>query len=204
MALPDFPDFNVTGAVHHYIRVLGGRIKYLGTAEVTPKVHFDVKWRDAFNDMAGKELPAQRTKQGRMGVIGVLLNRYSKDTWGDILLAGEAAGTQIDYGQEGRFSRGSLAFGNESFELWQVFENSTSPDFRQENMELGYYWPQVLVGGEDRDTLGTEVEKLLLVFEAYPYFIPQANSNVVTGTERSWLLFSMDDSDFPAEVLVPQ
>lgn len=204
MALPDFPDFNVTGAVHHYVRVLGGRIRYLGTAEVTPKVHFDVKWRDAFNDMFGKELPGQRTKQGRMAVIGVLLSRYSKGAWGDILLAGETAGTQIDYGQESRFSRGALAFGNESFELWQVFENATSAAFRQTGMELGYYWPQVLVGGEDRDTLGTEVEKLLLVLEAYPKFLPQSNPQAVQGNERSHLLFSFNDADFPAEVLVPQ
>lgn len=212
-AVPTFPDFNVTGAVHHWVRMPNqGIVKYLGTAEVTPKVHEDIKWRDVFNDMGGKEIPVQRTKQGRIGVIGVLLNRYSKFTWGDILMAGSdtvaAPGTptaaQVNYGQEGRFSRGSLAFGVSSFELWQVFDNATSPVWRQAGMELGYYWPQVLVANQDRDTLGTEVEKLLLVFEAYPQFVPQANAGSVQGYERSWKLYSVDDADFPNDVLVPQ
>lgn len=205
MAIPSFPDFQVTGAVHHYIRTPDdGNILYLGTAEVTPKVAHKPFYKDVMNDIAGKSLPAQKTHDGEMAVIGVLLTRYSKAGYGELTDVGIAAGIQVTSGRESRFARGALAFGTQTFELWQVFENATDAAFRQVDMELGYFWPQVLLASHDRDTLGTEAEKLMLVFEAYPQRQPYASASQVGPTGGQWLLYRFDDAAFPTDVLVPQ
>lgn len=202
MAVPSFPEFHVTGPVHHYVRVPNiSSIFYLGTAEVTPKVEHRPFYSDTFNDIGGTQVPMQRTEQGEMGVMGVLLNRFSKDAYDKITQVGASV---VGRGHRGRFSRGALVFGLGSFELWQVFENATNPAFRSTGLEMGYYWPQVDLGPHTRDRLGSDTEKLLVVFEAYPYWIPQNSPSTVSGTERSWQLYDMNDSSFPAAVRVPQ
>jgi hypothetical protein len=206
MAAPSFPAFHVTGAVHHYIRYPDtGPIYYLGTAEVTPKVEHRVFRSDAFNDIGGSAVPMQRTEQGEMAVVGTLMNRFSKTAYDVLMKLGSSGGAA---GFRNRFSRGSLVFGPGSFELWQVFENATpaanAAGYRVDGLELGYYWPQVDLTGHTRDKLGTDVEHLLLVMECFPYWIPQASYNNVSGYERSWELYSRDDTAFPADVMIPQ
>lgn len=210
MAVPSFPDYNVTGAVHHYIQTPeSSSIIYLGTAEVTPKVTHKPFFKDVMNDLAGKSIPAQKTHDGEIGVIGVLLNRYSKLAYGALVDLGAARGIKAlasGGGIETRFARGALVFGYETFKLWQVFQNATDTTgtFRQIGMEFGYYWPQVVLAQHDRDTLGTEVEKLMLVMEAYPQFQPYASNTSVGPTGGQWWLYRADDDAFPTDVRVPQ
>lgn len=206
MAVPSFPLFSVTGAVHHYVRVPGNTsIYYLGTAEVTPRVEHKLFYADSINSIGGNAVPMQRTEQGETATLGLLLNRYSKSAYDALLKVGASGG---EAGLRNRFSRGSLAFGPGSFEVWQVFENATpaaqAAGYRSVGLELGYYWPQVNLADHNRDMLGTDVEKLLLVLECFPYWVPQASYNSVTGFERSWQLYSKGDAAFPADVLVPQ
>lgn len=202
MAAASFPSFHVTGPVHHYVRSPVDReIYYLGTAEVTPKVEHRPFYSDTFNDIGGTMVPMQRTEQGEMAIIGTLVNRYSKTAY-DVLT--RTGADVVARGERGRYSRGSFVFGPGSFELWLVFDNALVPEFRTPNLEYGYYYPQVDLGPHTRDRLGTDTEKLLLVFEAYPYWVPQQSLNSVQPGERAWQLYSMDPGAFPQAVLVPQ
>lgn len=202
MAVASYPEFHVTGPVHHYIKVPGESYYwYLGTAEVTPKVDHHPFYEETFNSIGGSKVPMQRTEQGEMAVIGVLLNRFSKSAYDKMLTVGASV---VGRGHRGRFSRGSLVFGLGSFEMWQLFENSTNAAFRSTDMEMGYYWPQVTLADHTRDRLGTDTEKLLIVCEAYPYWVPQSNYNTVASGERTWQLYSTADAAFPNDVRVPQ
>lgn len=201
MAAASYPEFHVTGAVHHYIRVPGNsNIYYLGTAEVTPKIQLKQFWGEVFNSIGGNQVPMQRTEQGEMATVGVMFNRFSK-------LAVDALqkmGPSIRAGWRNRYSRGHLAFGNTSFELWQVYENSLDPGYASTGLEPGRYWPLVVRAEDNSDSLTTDAEKLLLVWDAIPLWIPQTSPSQVSGYERSWKLYSTDASDFPAAVKVPQ
>lgn len=206
MAALALPDFHVTGPVHQFVRTpgTGGAALYLGTSEVTPKVDVKPMVGDVFNDIGGRAIPMQKTDQGEMAVVGTLLNRYSQGTMNTIL----ARGAKIKKGQRTRGSKGSLLFGVADFELWLVFENAMpfapGAGNRVNGLELGYYFPRAIIGGQTDDALGTDVRKALMVFECYEYMLPQASATAVQGNERSWLLYSTVDADFPADVRVPQ
>lgn len=194
MAIASLPEFHVTGAIHHFIRTPQlEQIMYLGTAEVTPNIEHRIMRADVFNDIGGTGVPMQRTNQGQMAVIGTLLNRFSK---GAIVALKNLSAQPVAAGQEGRFSRGALVFGPSTFELWLLYEFSTNPTFRSDGLELGRYYPQVDVTGINSPRLGTDVEKCLLVMEAYPYWIPQTSTNTVAGTERGWMLYDQSDLGF--------
>lgn len=185
------PSFHVTGPVHHFVAFAGdAQATYLGTAEVTPKVEHRIMQADTFNDLGGSMVPMQRTEQGEMAVIGTLLNRYNKDA---MYLLQELSVQPVVAGERGPFSRGGLVFGPSSFELWLLFTNATNAAFRTPGLEMGYYFPQVCLTGMTRDRLGTDTEKLLLVCEAYPYWVP---SGTYAG---DWQLYANDD----ASVLAP-
>lgn len=203
MAVISLPAFHVTGPVHHFIRTPQEEpdIWFLGTAEVTPKVEHRVMQADTFNDIGGSMVPMQRTAQGEMAVIGTLLNRFSK---GAVDLLNNLSAQPLAAGFEGRFSRGPLVFGVSSFELWLLFDFATNPAFRSPGLEMGYYFPQCVVGGKTRDRLGTDTEKFLLVAEAYPFWVPQASANSISGFERAWQLYANDDASFDLTQLVPQ
>lgn len=207
MAQPSFPAYNVTGAVHHYIRTPAteGLIYYLGTCEVQPDIQIWELSANAMNDEAGRILPGQKTDQGQKADLALQMSRFSQKAY-DILMTprGINNGLTVDLGHQGRFSRGSLIFGVKTIELWQVFENATNVAFRGPNMPLGYYWPQVEVLNHAPVKLGTQETHLLIVAEAQPWKIPQANSQAVSGNERSWVLYQVDDAAFPADVLIPQ
>lgn len=202
MASLSLPAYHVTGAVHHFLRspASPSNIYYLGTAETTPRVELRPAYRDIMNDIAGRTLPGQRTFDGEAAMIGTVLTRFSKEAYAWIL----QAGVTIAPGFEGRYSRGSLVFGVKTFELWLVFENYWNPLYRTPNQTPGYYFPQCMLAAHTRDTLGTEGEKLLLAIDAQPYWLPQQSINAVQGNERSWLLHSTAEADFPVGVQVPQ
>lgn len=217
MAQNSFPDVHVTGAVHHYVRVDGwangysnGDIWYLGTTEVTPQVQRRKYGQDVFNDIAGKTLPFQRTRDGEDANIAVLLTRFSRIAWDAILRAGTGATGERhplggEAGRETRWSRGGVIFGKETFELWQVYEFALpgSPN-RTVGLERGWYWPQVELINHDTVAAGTQAEKLLLVMQARPYWVVQASSQSIADGEREWSLYENSDASFPAEVLIPQ
>lgn len=201
MALPAFPAFHVTGAVHHYINWPGSGVSplYLGTCESTPQVKSPFTSKPVMNDITGPTLPAQKLETGQMAIIASALNRFSKTTWAAMLLR---AGPP----RRGRFDRGLLKYGRSTFQLWQVFENATDASVRSlyPGLEMGFYWPQVELVDQNFVRLGNQDQLLVLTLEAQPYFVPQANATVVAPGEREFFLMSLSDGDFPAEVRVPQ
>lgn len=207
-----FPAFNLTGAVHHYVRVPNDatNIYYLGACEVQPDVRILELSLEAKSDVTGRLLPGQKTDQGQKAAIGLQLSYYSELAYVRLQTMRLTAGTfasntlQVAAGWEGRFARGSLIFGSKTFELWQVFERQTDANYRNANMPLGWYWPQVELILHAPVTLGNQEKQLLLVCEALPAFLPQASYNAVAGNERSKKLYGTADADFPAEVLIPQ
>lgn len=209
MAVPTFPDYWVTGAIHHYVRVRGGNIMYLGTAEVTPQLQVRQYSQIVHNDEAGKTLPGQKTYDGQAASIAVTFSRWSRKAWEDILLCGLQAGVDFDFGAETRWSRGGLMFGTRDYELWQVFEHATRVPLATRQLlglELGRYWPQVTTEASDFPKEGTQAQCPLFVWDAQPRRVPQASFSSVNEAinERGWLLFRLDDAAFPAETLVPQ
>ncbi len=208
MAAQSFPDVHVTGPVHHYVRVAGSTdtIFYLGTCEVTPQMQRRLYKSDVKNDIAGNQLPFQRTFDGEAATVSTLLNRFSKDAWTEILLAGFASGNTPLVGSESRWSRGHLVYGQSTFELWQVYDNFLNPFGASANLEIGWYWPQVELLEHNTLAAGTRDEKLLLVFDCTPYWIPQTNYYTINANanERGWILYSNAQADFPADVRVPQ
>jgi len=206
MATASFPDYRTTGAVHHFVKTPGDPTNtyYLGTCEVQPVVQFYKMRAPVKNDLAGDALPAQKTHQGEMATLGLQFTRWSLDAYDTILnCRGTGNGLNILAGWEGRFSRGSLVFGSDTFQLWQVFDNALNAVFRGD-LPLGWYWPQVEIVQHAPVKLGTREYQLLLMLEANPKYVPQASMNQIQANERSWFLYSTQDADFPAAVQVPQ
>ena len=204
MALQSFPEFRVTGPVHHFIGgplPAGGtnNIYYLGTCEVQPSVRWQQMTVPYMNDTHGRSLPAQMKDDGEMGSISVLLNRFSQRALDFLGVMGGTAGTQ------GRFSRGQPIFGRKTFRLWQLFENYLDPATRAlyPDMDIGWYWPQVR-WLDMQDAPGNSDQKKLCAWDALPYFTPQASYSTVAAGEREFELYSTDPADFPAAVQVPQ
>lgn len=192
MANLSLPAIWVTGPVHHYIRY-SGQLYYLGTAEVTPLVDHRIMRNDVFNDIGGTGVPMQRTHQGEMVVVGSMLNRFSKIGLGVLDNLGPTLGSA---GTENRFSRGGLVFGPRSFELWLKYDNYDDAGWRAAGLEPGIYFPQVDLTGKTRQRLGTDAEKELLTFECFPYWIPQASINSVSGNERGWQTYGNTEFTF--------
>lgn len=195
MAAPSFPDVTVSGAVHHYVKTYYGTTWYLGTAEVTPQVQV-AKYRQlVHNDIAGKTLPIQKTYDGEAAQVSVLLTRFSELAYDAILNSGFAAGLTPVAGSESRWSRGALSYGQEDFQLWQVFENFFNPV--PQGVEIGRYWPRVTLESHDYVALGTQAKKLMLVFDCQPLWLPY--------TTRGWMLYDwQDNANFPNDVRTPQ
>lgn len=139
----------------------------------------------------------------------------------------------IPTGQESRWSRGQYAFGNRDFELWQVFEYALFKHTITPGLEIGWYWPQVLLNEATVVEAGTQAEKQLVVVEAHPLYIDphfaRASSlSTSLGTspgyhppnmfpqfefdpppspkqsERGWVLYSQDRRYFPPSLRIPQ
>ena len=206
MAVPSFPSVNVTGPVHHYVRTLNStNIYYLGTAEVTPQMRRRTYKTDVKNDIAANQLPFQRTYDGEAATLGVLLTRYAKLTEAAIdLRTNPLTLLQSARGRDSRWSRGSLIYGQWTFELWQVFENFSNPVVATPGLEIGWYWPQVELLDHDQEESGTRAQKLQYVFDCTPKWTGQLSATVVAPGEREWLLYSTDPLLFPTDVQVPQ
>lgn len=223
MAEPSFPDIQVTGPVHNYVRAMfadendttgiDSRIFYLGTCEVTPQMQRRKFKSPVKNEIAGPTLDFQRTYDGEAARVTLMLTRFSNLAWGSILLAGRARGLlgpsgSAQAGREGRWSRGAPVFGQMTFELWQVYENSPflNPLTRFPTLEIGWYWPQVEIESHDTVKAGPQGQALLLTLDCQPWWIPQASSSTVNNAanERGWILYTNDPDDFPQDVLVPQ
>jgi hypothetical protein len=207
MALPSFPSINVSGVVHHYVRItsVGGsqEIYALGQAEVTPQMTRLKHKQRVMNDIAGKTLPFQKTYDGEDARVSVLLSRFSNLAWGALLEQDESLGGLIPIaGQESRWARGSLVYGQTSFELWQVYDNFFAPAGVDvgENLEIGWYWPQVEIVEHDTIAAGTQAEKLMLVFECTAYWIDYEDTSGDYGPPGGWLLYSNNPAFFPAAV----
>lgn len=205
------PKFHVTGAVHHYVRTPttpSGDIYYLGTCEVQPDIRIWELSAEVKNDTHGVILPAQKTDQGKKADIGLQLTRFSRTAYTAIRTprgsnVDGSNGLAVSAGWDGRFARGSLVFGSKTFELWQVFERSTSVTYR-DSMPYGFYWPQVELIQHAPVKLGNQEEMLLLVLEAQPAFAPQSAYNTVGTFGRTHKLYDQADGAFPAAVLIPQ
>lgn len=110
-------------------------------------------------------------------------------------------------GSETRWSRGSAAFGNRDFKLWQVFDFAGWPRSQSAGLEFGRYWPQVTIDRHSILAAGTQGKKVLFVFDCQPKFIPSASpfgAPGPTGNERGHMLFSIETANFPSSVFVPQ
>lgn len=203
MATPSFPSFKVTGPVHHFItgpaNAAGNVTYYLGTAEVQPVVNWQPQMLPFHNDAWSRSIPAQYKDDGEMATVAVTLNYFS--------------GRALDYlgalsgsaGRQGRFSRGLPIFGRKSFQLWQLFENYLDPTARAQypDLVIGYYWPQVRWMGLE-DAPGNQDQKKHCSWECTALRTPQASTSAVVAGEREFLLYSTNESDFPASVRVPQ
>lgn len=199
MAAPAFPSFQVTGCVHHYIGYDGLSPQYLGTAEATPQVRKVKTSKPVMNDITGPVLPAQKVNTGEMAVIATPFSRWSRQTVNYLLL-------RSGLPRQGRFSRGILKYGINTFQLWMVFENALNTVVRSlyPGLELGFYFPQVELIEENLPRMGNTDQLWVPTFEAQPYFTPQANPTLVASGEREFWLYAQDDASFPADVLVPQ
>ncbi len=206
MAVPSMPEVHVTGPVHHYIQRLGGEIWYLGTAEVTPQMQVRRYRQNVMNDNAGKTLAYQKTWDGEAAVVSVLLTNFSKYAEAEMQFSGLEAGVQLGSGEESRWARGSLVYGQSTFTLWQVYDNYFNPNGSSTGLEIGWYWPQVELLQRDTVKAGTQGEGLLCVFDCTPQRIPQASPSAVDASrnERGWVLFSHNPPLFPDAVRVPQ
>jgi hypothetical protein len=207
-AVPSFPDVHVTGPVQTFIRATtsyNDGIFFLGTCEVTPQMQRRKYKANVPNEIAGSgSLPFQKTYDGEAATLALALSRFSKTAWGTLLEAGAADGFIPVAGSEGRWARGTPVYGEMTFEVWQVFENFFNPAGATENLEIGWYWPQVELVNHDTVKAGAQNEVLMLVLDCTPYWIPQADPTRVTGDERTWFLYSNDPDDFPDDVTVPQ
>jgi hypothetical protein len=210
-AANSFPEVHVTGVVHHWVRAnLSGSQSafYLGTAEVTPQMQIRKYKTNVMNDIAGRTLPFQKTYDGEAAVVSTLLTRWSKYAYDAILNQGKSLGLVHAWGagSETRWSRGALVYGQLTFEMWQVFDNSLNTTIATPGLELGYYWPQVEILDHDTVSAGTGPNKLQLVLDCTPYWIRQASHGAVieSANERGFLLYSNHAEDFPLEVLTPQ
>ncbi len=217
MAIPSFPAIHVTGPVHTYCQTLNegaNDIIYLGTAKVTPQLQLRRYTNKTMNDRAGRTLPLQKHKDGEAATVAMLLTYFSKDGQAAILRSGVAAGLQVVEGQETRWSRGAAVYGQDTFKMWNIFENFDNPNGNSPGLEIGYFWPQVELLQHDDIELGAQGQGLLLVFDCTPYLIPQASNSQITGNERGWYLYSGDSNAlfpgnpqgkaFPDAVRVPQ
>lgn len=112
-----------------------------------------------------------------------------------------------EVGAETRWSRGSLAFGNRDFRLWQVFDFAGWGRVASKGLENGRYWPQVTLERHGIISAGTQGKRMLLVFDCQPQFNSEGTPGGIPapGTnERGWVLWRLDPAAFPSSVLVPQ
>lgn len=208
MAVPSFPSVNVTGPVHTYLQAAGSTdIWLLGQCEVTPQIQTRVYKGDVKNTIASSTLPFQRTSQGEAATVSCLLTRFSQLAY-QVMLESDSTGANLIpvQGQETRWNRGSLIFGQKSFQVWQVFDSFFAPPGVDvgENLPIGYYWPQVEVLDHDIVAAGTLDEKLMIVFDATPLWIPYGASTTWAAGSGGWVLYTQDPAAFPTEVQVPQ
>lgn len=205
MAAVSFPDIHTTGTIFHFVQPYSGGIYFLGTAEITPQVQMRRYVQNVMNDEAGKTLPIQKTFDGEAATVATTFTRFSKSAYN--LLKTDAL--QPVAGQETRWSRGGLVYGQKTFELWLIYDQFFNPAGTTAGLEIGYYFPQVELLNHDTPSAGTQVEKKLLVFDCTPYRIPQASHTAVDASknERGFMLYSQDNANttyFPADVRVPQ
>jgi hypothetical protein len=206
MATNSFPSVNVTGPVHHYIQAPGqnsANIYYAGTAESTPQMQMRIYKKDVKNTIAAGTLPFQRTSDGEAATVSVLLNRFSQLALHIALLSDSTGGDLIPaVGSETRWNRGSLIFGQKTFQLWQVFDSFFAPGGVDvgENLPIGFYWPQVEILDHDTVAAGTMDEKILCVFDCTPFWTPYGVSTTLPGGPGGWMLYSQDQAYFPAAV----
>ncbi len=203
MAVDSFPAFHVTGPVHHFAAVGNGAGQsttyYLGTAESQPRVSYEFPTRKFMNDIAGTSLPMQEKDDGQIANIGVLLNRFSKTALSSI----------IPTGRMGRWSRGTVIYGIQTFYLWQVYENYLDPATRAlyPGLEIGRFWPQVRVAALE-DVPGNTDQKAMVQFQASNQWNRGAAYDTGAGVPgfRDWTLYSTSDDlvTFPAAVRIPQ
>lgn len=199
MAIPSFPSVHTTGPVHHYVRTAdASSIYYLGTAEVSPKMQVQRAYVDVINDKSGPILPHQRIDAGESAVIGVMLTDFSKSALSAVMMAGAIKGLRTGPAIGGGLSRGSLVFGQQTFELWQVFDFYGTTQATP-GLEPGRYWPQVTLVAPQDEQVGTSGAKVMAVFDAQPQRVPR-NGN----TPGSFILARWDTDAFPADVLLPQ
>lgn len=192
--------FNVTGVVHHWAMIDGRSSDsayaspvYLGTSEVCPKVKLRRLYSDVRNDIAGEQSPAQKTRQGLHAMVASLMNYFNHP----VASALKAPNLVLDPlpGIESSWSRGTLSFGVDTFQLWLVFENYwNGTTFKTDGLLPGYYFPRVQLLDYDEDSIGTRDEKALFMFQAFP----RRNS------DHSWTTYGQAETDFPATVRVPQ
>lgn len=213
MAQASFPEVHVTGAIHAFVLGdLTGETEpfYLGTTEVTPQVQRQRLSSEVMNDIKAKKLPFQKTDDLEEHNISLMLTRFSRSAWDNILSAGVAAGRVLapggvpDAGTFTRWTAGGLVYGVRTFQLWLLFENFFNPFGASTGLEIGWYYPQVELLNHDMAAGGTQAEKLLLLMNATPWWIPQTSPTAITGNQRGWLLYSNNVTDFPASVQVPQ
>lgn len=159
------------------------------------------------NTIASNTLPFQRTSDGEASTISVLLTRFSQSAYNATLLSDSTGFNLIPSpGQETRWNRGSLIFGQKSFQVWQVFDSFFAPAGVDvgNNLPIGYYWPQVEILDHDIVAAGTLDEKLMLVFDATPQWQPYGVSTTWVAGEGGWVLYTQDPAAFPSAVQVPQ
>jgi hypothetical protein len=221
--IQSYPVFHVTGAIHSYVRTplsaqSGNDTYYLGAhlSDLDGRLYFaraEVK-----NSRAGVALPAQKTRQGQKADIVLPLTYYSEPALqamlapsGSDTAAGAVNNLNVRRGWEGRFSRGALADGLDTFELWLVYERQTNANTRNATLPIGMYFPLVELLKHSPEKCGPQETVMMVMLEARPKWIPQASYTTVADNERTHFLYAdplPTDSDvatyFPTAVRVPQ
>lgn len=220
-----FPAFHLTGAIQCFVRTpasiaaSSNDTYFLGTCEVQPDVRITQLRAEVKNSNFGIALPGQKTRQGQKADIVLPLSYFSYSALNALLTpsgsstsAGDTINTlQVKRGWEGRFSRGALTDGVDTFELWLVFERQTNANVRNSTMPIGWFFPQVEMLVHNPVKCGPQEVVMMLVLEARPKRIAQVSHTAVGTNERTHQLYVdplPGDSDvstyFPASVLVPQ
>lgn len=213
-----FPSIHVTGPVHIFARTPAAAsvtppdsaaIWYVGTCETQPQVKHAKQRIDVFNDIGGRKVPFQQIEQGEIGLIGLLLTRFSQAAYTAIRLAGRTDGDGADagagVGYESSFARGAFSLGRTSVELWLLFQFGFGADVPGQagiattpGLPRGRYYPTALLTNHEIADSGSADEKLLLTFTALPLWLGTAG---VGSKNRGFGLYSEDEADFPVEIV---
>lgn len=164
-----------TGAVHIYVKmpatipVVGGSIKYLGTAEQGPERSTERTFKQVMNDLSSQRAFDYVYAGGEEAVLSFVLTRWNENVAQGL----ERAPVSGGFGFATIFDQGSL-MGQENLavEIWYGFSfhmglAGAPARPSMPGIEGGRHYVQALFWGPERDETGSHERKKHMVFRAW-------------------------------------